>query len=147
VGIMSVVEDVDKYTGDEPEPTWDEAVAAFETATPVELVRPRRHVTVVYRYADGSFTATSPDLTGFGISGRSLRETIELVKQDLAGFLDPAVEILERFPDPEPEIVTTAVSQRWSKVGPLPGVVLVSSRSASRAFVSSTRASLRQVRA
>lgn len=147
MGIISVVEDVGKHADDEPEPTWDEAVAAFEAATPVELVRPPQQITVVYRYADGSFTATSPDLTGFGISGRSLHETRGLVKQDLAGFLDAAVKVMERFPGPEPEIVTAAASRSWLKAGLLPGIIVVSSRSVSRAFVSSARASVRRIRA
>ena len=146
MGIMSVVEDVGTQMDDEPDPTWDEAVAVFEAATPVELVRGPREITVVYRYADGSFTATSPDLTGFAISGRSLHETRDLVRQDLAGFLDPAIKVIERFPAPEPEIVTAA-SRSWLKAGSLPGVIVVSSLSAGRAFISSARASVRQVRA
>lgn len=55
-----------------------------------------REIAVVYRYADGRFTATSPDLTDLEISGRSLDETRKLVRQDLAGFLDPAVKVIER---------------------------------------------------
>lgn len=144
MGIMSVVEDVGTQMDDEPDPTWDEAVAVFEAATPVELVRGPREITVVYRYADGSFTATSPDLTGFEVSGQSLHETRGLVQQDLAGFLDPAVKVIERFPAPEPEIVTAA-SRSWFKTASLAAIV-VTSRSAGRAFISSTRASVRRVR-
>jgi hypothetical protein len=35
---------------DEDDLTWDEAVAALEAAEPVELVRPERRVTVIYRH-------------------------------------------------------------------------------------------------
>jgi hypothetical protein len=80
----------------EREPTWDEALAAFEAASPAELVRSPRKITVVYRYADGIFTATSPEIRGFRASGPGLHETRSLVRQDLGRFLDPAVRVLER---------------------------------------------------
>jgi hypothetical protein len=146
VGIMSVVEGVGQPVDDEPDPTWDEAVAAFEAATPVELVRPPREITVVYRYADRSFNASSPDLTGFEVSGPSLYETREQVRQDLAGFLDPAVKVIERYPRPEPQIATAAGRSRF-KPSWVPAAIIVTSSTAGRAFVSSARATLRRVRA
>lgn len=92
---------------DEPDPTWEAAIAAFEAATPARVARPPRQLTVLYRYADRTFTATSPDLTGFEVSGPNLDLTRRLVQQDLAAFLDPAVEVIERYPAPEPQIGTT----------------------------------------
>jgi hypothetical protein len=145
VGIMSVVKDVGAHMDDETEPTWDEAVAALEAAEPVELVRGPREITVLYRYADGRFTATSPDVTGFKISARSLHETRSLVQHDLADFLDPAVKVVEHFPAPEPEIVTTAASCSRFELSSLPTIVVVTSCSVGRAFVSSTGPSVRRV--
>jgi predicted RNase H-like HicB family nuclease len=95
---MSVVTEVGRNADDEREPTWEEAVAALEAASPVEVVRPLREITVIYRYADGIFTATSPEIKGFRTSGPSLHETRGLVRQDLERFLDPAVKVRERFP-------------------------------------------------
>lgn len=83
----------------EPEPTWEEAHAAFEAAEPAELVRPARKLYVVYQYADGSWTATSPDLEGFEATGASLAETKARAAEDLAAFLDPAVELVEKEPE------------------------------------------------
>lgn len=145
VGIMSVVEDVGRHIDDEPDPTWEEAIAAFRAATPARVVRPPRQLTVVYRYADGGFTATSPNLTGFTVSGPSLHETQQLVQQDLARFLDPAVKVVERYPSPEPEIATAAGRSRFN-ISSVPGAVIVSTSSAGRAFVSSARAMLRRER-
>lgn len=146
MGIMNVVTDVDSNMDDEREPTWDEALAAFEAASPVELVRPPRQVTVIYRYADGVFTATSPEIKGFRTSGPSLHETRSLVRQDLDRFLDPAVKVLERFPAADPEIRTTAAGSRWLKTVALPGIMTLSSSGTARTFVSSARASLRRAR-
>lgn len=140
---MSVVEDVDSYVDDDPEPTWEEAVAAFEGGTPVRVVRPPRKLTVVYRYADGIFTATSPDLAGFRVTGRSLHETRGLVREDLEDFLDPAVEVIEQFPTPEPSIATTANCSGFMLSSSY--VVAVTSSGAGRAFISPTRASTRRV--
>jgi hypothetical protein len=145
VGIMSVVESVNRRMDDEPDPTWDEAVAAFQAATPVELVRGPRRIAVVYRYANGTFTATSPDIAGFEISGPSLDQTRRLVQQDLIGFLDPAVEVIERYPTPEPQIATAAGCSRFV-LDSQPGIVVTSS-GAGRAFVSPGRSSTRRVRA
>src|SRR5689334_2547483 len=100
MGIMNVVEDMGRHVDGEPDPTWDEAVAAFEAAAPARLVRPSRQLRVVYRYADGIFTATSPDLTDLKITGRSMYETRRLVREDLDGWLDPGVEVIEHFPRP-----------------------------------------------
>src|SRR5260370_15107071 len=121
---MSVVTDMGRNVEDEREPTWDEAVAALEAATPVQVVRPPRGVTVVYRYADGVFTATSPDVRGFRTTGRSLHETRSLVRQDLSQFLDPAVKVLERFPVPDRGISTPAAGGGWLKAAPLPGMIV-----------------------
>ena len=146
VGIMGVVTEMGRNVEDEREPTWDEALAALEAATPVQVVRAPRKVTVVYRYADGVFTATSPHVTGLRIAGASLHETRGLVRQDLDRFLDPAVEIVERFPAPDPEITTTTPSRSLLKVGSMPGMLILSSSGAARTFFSSVRASLGRVR-
>lgn len=98
VGIMSVVTEMGRNVEDEREPTWDEAIAALETATPVEVVRPPREVQVIYRYADGIFTATSPDVKGFRVTGPSMHETRAYARQDLEKFLDPDVKVKELFP-------------------------------------------------
>jgi predicted RNase H-like HicB family nuclease len=145
VGIMSVVTDMGRNVEDEREPTWDEAVATLEVATPVEVVRSPREVTVVYRYADGIFTAASPDVRGFQTTGRSLHETRSLVRQDLSQFLDPAVKVLERFPVPDPEICTSAAGCGLLQGASLPGLIVLSSSGTARTFVSSARPSLRRV--
>jgi hypothetical protein len=146
VGIMSVVEGVGRHMEDDQEPTWEEAVAEFEAAAPVELVRPPRKFTVVYRYTDGIFTATSPALRSFELTGRSLHETRELVKRDLGEFLDPEVEVEERYPASVP--ATAAASSSRLDAPSLPGVLTVSSvAGATRAFISAAKASLRRVRA
>lgn len=147
MGIISVVTDMGRNMEDEREPTWDEAVAALEAATPVEVVRSPREVNVIYRYADGIFTATSPEVKGFRITGRSLHETKGLVRQDLGQFLDPAVKLLERFPVPDREICTSAAGSGSLQAASLPGMIVLSSSGAARTFVSSARASLRRVRA
>jgi hypothetical protein len=101
--MMSVVEDMhvdERQDDNEPDLSWEDAVAEFEAGEPVELVRPPRKITIVYRYTDGRFYATSPDLTGFEVSGPNLYETKQLVREDLARYLDPTVEFGERFPTP-----------------------------------------------
>jgi hypothetical protein len=145
VGIMGVVTEMGRNVEDEREPTWDEALAALEAATPVQVVRSPREVIVVYRYADGIFRATSPNVTGLRITGTSLHETRGLVRQDLERFLDPAVEVVERFPAPDPEITTTT-SRSLLKAGSLPGMIILSSSGAARTFFSSVRASIGRVR-
>jgi len=141
------VEGVGRHMDDEQDPTWDEAVAAFEAATPVELVRPLRKITVAYRYADGTFTATSPDLRGFEVSGSSLSETKRLVALNLRGFLDPTVELLEREPSPEPTIGTAPAGRSRLKASSGPGVFVVNTFSSARAFISPVKASMQQVQA
>jgi hypothetical protein len=143
---MSVVESVGRDIDNEPDPTWEEAIAAFRAATPARVVRPPRQLTVVYRYADGTFTATSPDLRGFKVSGSSLYEAQQLVRDDLADFLDPVVKVVERYPSPEPEIGTVASRSRFEMFS-VPGAIEVSTSGAGRAFVSPTRAALRRERA
>jgi len=95
---MRVVEVMDGASGSDGEPTWEEAVAAFGTGTPVELVRPARKIVIRYRYEDGRCYATSPDLTGFEIAGTNLYETRNLARKRLDAWLDPAVELDEIMP-------------------------------------------------
>jgi predicted RNase H-like HicB family nuclease len=114
--MMNVMEDMDvdkRHDDDRPDLSWEDAVAEFEGGEPVELVRPPRKVTIVYRYTDGQFYASSPDLTGFEVSGASLHETRQLAKQDLAGYLDAAIELVERIPRPNP---TTRGARSRSRV-------------------------------
>lgn len=147
MGIMSVVSGVDMQTGDEREPTWQEAIATFNAATPVELVRPPRRITVVYRYSDGAFTATSASVPGFRVTGTSLQQVRRAALEDLAGFLDPAVAILERLPRPEPE-VTTAACARTSFSADVPtGFIVLNSSGTAPTYISPVKASLRPVRA
>jgi predicted RNase H-like HicB family nuclease len=91
---MKVVRDM--QDGQEPEPTWEEAHAAFEAAEPAELVRPARKLRVVYQLVGGSWTATSPDLEGFEVTGASLAEAKARTAEALGAFLDPAVELNEK---------------------------------------------------
>jgi hypothetical protein len=91
---MKVVKDM--QNGQEPEPTWEEAHATFDAAEPAELVRPARKLRVVYRLIDGSWTATSPDLEGFEVTGASAAEVKERTAEALGDFLDPAVELDEK---------------------------------------------------
>jgi hypothetical protein len=103
-GMMKVVDTVEGRPGDDgdPELSWDDAAAVFGTGTSVELVRPARKVVILYRYADDQFHATSPDLTGFEVTGPTLYETKRLVRADLARYLDPAVALDEREPKQVP---------------------------------------------
>jgi predicted RNase H-like HicB family nuclease len=136
-GIMKVMNDMAEplQGDDEPEPSLDDMVAAFEAAQPVELVRSRRKLIVEYRYEDGHWRATSPDLMGFEVSGRSLHEIRQRVKADLAGYLDPEVELDERAPDPA---ATRGASR--SRVTAAPVVITNSSTtSRSRIVVSPSR--------
>jgi hypothetical protein len=71
-GIMNVMDNVAGSQNEEPEPSLDEMVAAFEAGEPVELVRSPRKLIVEYRYEDGHWVATSPRLKGFEVSGPSL---------------------------------------------------------------------------
>lgn len=147
MGIMSVVSDMGTDMDDEREPTWEEAVATFNKAAPVELVRSPRKITVVYRYADGVFTATSPDVKGFRATGANLHEAKAAAREDLDRFLDPAVEVLERVPGPDPEICTAAAGRNWRTSRSLPGILVLSSSGTAGTFVSSPRGPRLRVRA
>lgn len=134
---MEVVEDVMEYPLDdaEPEPTWDEAVAAFEAGRQVDLVRSPRKLIIEYRYADGSWHATSPDLASFEMSGSSLYGIRQQVKAELQDYLDPAVTLAEQVPD---EAETVGASR--SQVLNAPAVITDStSVSRNRTAVSPTR--------
>ena len=110
----------------EPEPQLDEVLAAFEAGEPVELVRPTRALIVEYRYADGSWTATSPDLSGFEMSSPSLHEIRRDVKAHLARYLDQTSTLDERVPD---DAVTQGASRSQVVDAPL---VITNSSTASR---------------
>jgi hypothetical protein len=100
--MMGAVEAMGGHSGAEREPTWEEAEAAFGTGMAVDLVRPARKVVIRYRYEGGRCHATSPDLTGFEVSGPALFETMSLVREKLASWLDPAVELEEITPTSPP---------------------------------------------
>ena len=76
--------------------TWEEALAAFEAATPVKVVRSPRTVTVEYRHEGGAVIATSPELPGLQRSGRNLDEARSAMRDLLEPFLDLGVTIAER---------------------------------------------------
>lgn len=148
MGMMNVVNNVERdvvrNVVDEDEPTWDEAAAALAAAAPVDLVRSRRQIAVVYRYAGDMFTATSPQLPGFRITGRSVDETRARVRDDLAGFLDPAVQVVEHLPSTGPETCTATAGRSQLGVLSLPGLIVPSSGSGTaRTYVSARRGSLR----
>jgi hypothetical protein len=134
--MMKVVEDMPGHMHDdqEPEPTWEEANAAFEAAEAAELVRPARKLIVVYRYADGYWSATSPDLEGFEVSDPSLSAVKQKAAEDLAAFLDPAVAIEERVAEPA---TTLAPRQKLRITAGSANVVTVNTSSRSRSFISS----------
>jgi hypothetical protein len=134
--MMKVVEDMPRHMDDdqEPEPTWEEANAAFEAAEPAELVRPARKLIVVYRYADGLWSATSPDLEGFEVSGPNLYAVKARAAEDLAAFLDPAVALEERVAEPA---TTLAPRQKLRITAGSANVVTVNTSSRSRTFISS----------
>jgi len=114
------VTDVGRDVADEREPTWDEAVAVQAGAAPVEVVRPKRLVTVVYRFEDGVFTATSPQLRSLRINGATLEQTTTLTRQALDRFLDPDVEVSEILPRPDSGVCTAAAGRSWLKTGGCP---------------------------
>jgi hypothetical protein len=120
---------------DDREPRLAEMIAAFEAGEPVDLVRPARTLTVEYRYTDGRWHATSPDLTGFEVTGRSLHEIRQLVRADLADYLDPAVTLDERVPD---DSETEGASRSQIMSGPTV-ITNPTSRSRSRVAVSQSR--------
>lgn len=97
-------------------------------------MRPARKLVVVYRYADGCWSATSPDLEGFGVVGLSLSEVTAKAAEDLASFLDPAVELAEHVVEPA---VTLAPGQKFLIVAAGGNVITVDTSSRSRAYISS----------
>ena len=109
---MRVVEVMDGVSGWDDEPTWDEAVAAFGTGTPVQLVRPGRKITIRYCYEDGHFKATSPQVTGFEAVGTDLQETRDLVRQRLDTWLDPTVELDEITPLSQVDVAKVGTQHR-----------------------------------
>jgi predicted RNase H-like HicB family nuclease len=137
---MKVVEDMAEYLQDdnEPEPSWDDATAAFGTGEPVDLVRPARKIVIEYRYADNRFHATSPNLTGFEVTGPTLEETRNLVQADLDRYLDPAVELDERIPA---QIFTAGTGRSRVTHGPRELVTSTASRSCVFVSPSPVRAS------
>jgi hypothetical protein len=77
----------------EAEPTWDEAAAAFDSAEPVELVRPARTVVIDIARSGGGWIATSDQIEGFLVV-RGSRDGLEAAaRQDLAEWIDPAVTL------------------------------------------------------
>jgi hypothetical protein len=137
--MMSVVEDMDVHDRQddaEPGPSWEDAVAEWDAGEPADLERLPRKITILYRYIDGRFHATSPDLTGFEVSGPSLHETTQLVRANLRDYLDPAVELDERIPPQDPG---TEGASRQVLCNASPIVLSPASHGRVRAFVSSSR--------
>ncbi|MEV4096992.1 hypothetical protein [Streptosporangium saharense] len=75
--------------------SWDEAVAMFENAAPVEVEWGPRTLHIEYRRRFGGWHATSPDVPGFSILGATLADTKHRVHEDLAGWLDAGIEVVE----------------------------------------------------
>lgn len=94
-----MMEDVDtpdpEMSGEVPL-TREQLVAAFDAATPGEVIRTPRSIMVIYRYAGGRWHASSPQLRGFEAHGDSLAETQRAAQEDLSDYLDPAVWLDER---------------------------------------------------
>ncbi|MEV6860952.1 hypothetical protein AB0M44_08100 [Streptosporangium subroseum] len=80
--------------------SWDDAVAMFDNAAPVEVDRGSRTLRVEYRRRPGGWRATSPDVPDFDILGISLADTKRRVREDLASWLDTGVEVVERQVSP-----------------------------------------------
>lgn len=78
---------------DEPDPTWEEAVAAFEAATPVRLVRPPRTVVIDLTCYGSVWVATSAQLGGFSASGFTASGVEKIARDNLEAWLDPAVTL------------------------------------------------------
>jgi hypothetical protein len=76
--------------------SWDDAVAMFDNAAPVEVEWGSRTLCVEYRRRLGGWRATSPDVPDFDVLGISLADTKRRVHEDLAGWLDTGVEVVER---------------------------------------------------
>ena len=88
------VEDDNFFEEDEP---LGEVLAAFEQGAKGLTMPPGwdRRIVVDYRYHDGSWRAYSPQLTGFDVRGRTLAETKSFVRQELDGFVDDTVTLVE----------------------------------------------------
>ena len=137
--MMSVVEDMSvsqRQDGTEPEPRWEDAIAEWDAGEPADLERPPRKVTIVYRYVDGQFHATSPELTGFHVTGGSLDEIKQLVRADLGDYLDSSVELDERMPRQDPD--TEGASRQVVNASGAP-VLSPTSNGRFRAFTSPSR--------
>lgn len=80
--------------------SWDEAVAMFESATPVEAERSARTLHIEYRRCFGGWRATSPDIPGFDVFGSSLADIKRRVRDDLAGWPDTGVTVAEHTVPP-----------------------------------------------
>lgn len=134
--MMSVVEDMglheDQGKG-QSDLSWEDAAAEWDAGEEVELERPHRKITIQYRYVDGRFIATSPDLTGFEVTGPSLYETTQLVRADLQEFLDNTVELDERMPRQEQN---TEGASRQVMLDSSSLVLQPASQGRNRAFVS-----------
>jgi predicted RNase H-like HicB family nuclease len=135
MGIMGVVTDVGSNVEDEREPTWEDAVKARAGGTPVEVVRPRRRITVVYRYRDGAVIASSPQLRSLRATGATLEEARRLVREDLDRFLDPEVEIHEDLPHTEPRPCTVAAGRSWMYLLDSSVILAASSSGTARSFI------------
>lgn len=134
--MMKVVEEMTAHPQDnEPEPTWDEAVASLRSGEHVDLTRPNRKIAIDYRYEDGRVHASSPDLTGFEVVGLTLYETKELVRTDLARYLDSGVEVVDREPRP---ILTESSSRSQIIRGP-GELVTTMANGRSRTLIAPTR--------
>lgn len=120
------------HSGNEPEPSWDEAVAAFGSGEAVDLIRPNRKVVIDYGFENHHIRATSPDLTGFEAIGSTLDEARRLVRASLARYLDSGVELLEH--EPEPAIFTASISTSRVIRGPRESIT-TTARGRSRAFI------------
>jgi hypothetical protein len=89
------VEDMARHAGSESEldPTWDEAVAEFESGEPAGLARSPRTLLIYYRYVDDRWQVSAPELEGFYVSAVSLPAARKLVSAELADYLDPLVKL------------------------------------------------------
>ena len=75
------------------DPSWDEAVAAFGSGEPVELIRPARTLVIDVAHIGNCWIATSSQLAGFRQIGKD-RAAVEMAAgEDLAGWLDSAVTV------------------------------------------------------
>lgn len=133
---MKDVDDMARQSGQdsEPDPTWEEAVAEFEAGRAVALTRSRRQLVIEYRYADGSWRATSPGLMGFSVSAASLPEAKVLAAGSLAAYLDPAVSIEESVVESVP---SRAAPQELEILGGAELITHQHTRSRTRTFISS----------